>query len=180
LDEVIFREQIFKLREEFTKYVNNDLHKEDRDFVIFDESEEADAELFDNFYYPIDIHMSCANQDFIYTNREFYFFLFILLLLLYNGYCLLGILYFIFGMNMAYAAPGDDAELENEAYYFTMDKFLKKVFSLLDKISKRKLEIKDQSLLIIDSEDLFDFVLDQTFYSNNVDLYITDIELPEI
>jgi hypothetical protein len=83
-------------------------------------------------------------------------------------------------MNMAYAAPGDDAELENEAYYFTMDKFLKKVFSLLDKISKRKLEIKDQSLLIIDSEDLFDFVLDQTFYSNNVDLYITDIELPEI
>lgn len=81
---------------------------------------------------------------------------------------------------MAYADTGDDAELENEGYYFTMDKFLKKVFTLLDKISKRKLDVKEQSLLIIDSEDLFDFILDQTFYSNNVDIYITDAEFPEI
>jgi len=74
IEEVRFRAEIYKLREEFFYYVKYDLYKEDKDYVVFDESEEYDAELFDDFYYPIDLHISCQNNIFIFTKRELYFF----------------------------------------------------------------------------------------------------------
>jgi len=75
LDELRFRKELFLLREEFIDYVHNELYKEDKDFYIFDESEEDDLELYDNFYYPIDLYISCEDNVFIHTKEDYIFFI---------------------------------------------------------------------------------------------------------
>lgn len=179
IEEVRFRAEIYKLREEFFYYVHNDLYKEDKDYAVFDESEEYDAELFDDFYYPIDLYISCENNVFIFTKRELYFFLIILFFLIFNGYLLLAFIYYYFGKNMAYVDMGDDIELEDEPYYFILEKFFNKVFVLLNKRYKKRKKPKDKSLLVIDEEDLFDFILDKNFYYNNIEIFISNNLFPK-
>lgn len=83
IDEAMFKEEISKVHAEFKQYLADDMHLDDPDFLVFDESEAEDLELYDNFYYPIDIYMNCVNWSFVYTNREFYFFFIFFLFLLY-------------------------------------------------------------------------------------------------
>jgi len=180
LDELRFRKELFLLREEFIDYVHNELYKEDKDFYIFDESEEDDLELYDNFYYPIDLYISCEDNVFIHTKEELYIFYFILLFLIFNGYFLLGSLYFLFGKSMAYVDIGDDTDIDDEPYYFTLEKYFQKAFTLLNRILKKREKRKDKSLFIIDSEELFDFIVDKNFNDNNINLYLSDIGLPKI
>ena len=45
VDEILFREEIYRLREEFILYNKHDSVKKDKSFLILDESEEEDIEL---------------------------------------------------------------------------------------------------------------------------------------
>jgi hypothetical protein len=75
---------------------------------------------------------------------------------------------------MGFADTGDDTELENEDYYFTLDKFFKKAFTLLNKRykKKKKKKSKDKTLYMINDEDLFDFILDKNYHDNNMDIFL--------
>jgi hypothetical protein len=81
---------------------------------------------------------------------------------------------------MAYVDIGDDTDIDDEPYYFTLEKYFQKAFTLLNRILKKREKRKDKSLFIIDSEELFDFIVDKNFNDNNINLYLSDIGLPKI
>jgi hypothetical protein len=55
-----------------------------------------------------------------------------------------------------------------------LDKYLKKAFSLLNKKLKRRQFAKNKSKLIIDNDDLFNFIYDKNFYYNNINLFMNN------
>lgn len=175
IEELKFKEEIYKLREEYNIYLN-DTSIRDKDYIVYDESEEEDSELRDDFISNIDVFIVCEHLELIHTERENYLFIFIFLFLLFNGFFFFSIIYLLFAGVYFLSVVDDDTERETMNMGYNLTKFLNRAFSILNKRLKKRVEFKDKSILLLNRNDLFYFILDKNFSYNNINLFAENVE----
>ena len=95
-------------------------NEDEKSNFYLDDDEDDFLESKDDLVLGIDNILSFdLDQPLIYTKKDKFFFLFLLILLIFNGYFLISILYFVAGFHMAFKSDEEEEDtLESKEWEF--------------------------------------------------------------